>query len=219
MIRLADIIQEIITENTLLQFGMMHRLLNLTRLADLIRPMVHARTKKEVTISAILMSLSRIQKKLDTITTWNHRQIYEISNVTIHGGLCIASYIKEEKLQEKIYEFYKHVQTQEGYVTITEGRGEITLIFENNFNEVRKKTILQKPRYFHANVSSLGVNFSEKSFESHGLLYIILEQFFLQNINILEVASTYTEFMIYLDTKDVKLGFETLFTHFFGKKE
>ncbi len=70
------------------------------------------------------------------------------------------------------------------------------------------------PRRVYRNLAGLGVKFQEAYLETPGLLYQLLQQLALQNINVVEVASTTTEFNIYLDDRDVQLAFESLYNRF-----
>ncbi|HEY7817166.1 MAG TPA: hypothetical protein VIG29_03030, partial [Vicinamibacteria bacterium] len=63
MKKIADAIEEVIEGNPALAFGIHHRLMNLTQLARFLRPSVEAQTRKEVSDAAVLMSLSRLQRK------------------------------------------------------------------------------------------------------------------------------------------------------------
>jgi aspartokinase len=42
----------------------------------------------------------------------------------------------------------------------------------------------------------------------------VLQQVAVQGINVVEIASTATELILYLDQKDVRLAFDTLYQRF-----
>jgi hypothetical protein len=62
MRKISDALEAIVEGNPALAFGLHHRLLNLTKLARFLRPSVEAQTRKGVSDSAVLMSLSRLQR-------------------------------------------------------------------------------------------------------------------------------------------------------------
>ena len=68
MIKISDAVREILDGSTFLQFGLHHKLINLSQLARFLHPLVEARTKKEVQRSAIHMALSRIGKEFEELT-------------------------------------------------------------------------------------------------------------------------------------------------------
>lgn len=87
MIKISDVVQEVIKANPSLDFAFHHRLLNLSQVARFIRPTVETRARKEVSESAVLMSLSRLQSRLGEGPSLSTRQFY-LDKVTIHSGLC-----------------------------------------------------------------------------------------------------------------------------------
>jgi aspartokinase len=58
------------------------------------------------------------------------------------------------------------------------------------------------------------MTFSERYLSVKGVLHQLLEQVALQNINVLEVASTATEFYIYVEEQDVEVAFAAIFRRF-----
>lgn len=128
------------------------------------------------------------------------------------------TFFKNRETHASINALYNEVQKHRGFFTITEGAGEITIIFDNCFSALIDKKITEKPHYKNTTVASIGVKFSEKYLETPGLLYLILQQIVLQQINIIELSSTATEFMIYIDQKETRIAFDTLYNRFFQKK-
>jgi aspartokinase len=63
-------------------------------------------------------------------------------------------------------------------------------------------------------IASVGVKFHEKFIEVPGLLYMILQVVTMQHINIVELASTATEVIIYIDQKDIYLAFDAILSKF-----
>lgn len=218
MIRISDIISKVISQNALLSFGIAHRLLNLSQVAKFIKPMIEAHTQKEIRDSAILMNLSRYQRHVGKWMQPKEKD-FVIENITVQSDLCTMTFFKTKEIHTNINAVYNEIQKRKGFCTITEGVGEITIIFDNCFSELITKKIKEEPRHKYTKATSVGVKFSEKYLETPGLLYVILQQIVLQNINIIELSSTATEFMIYIDQKDTRIAFDTLYNRFSKKPE
>ncbi|MFA6550420.1 MAG: hypothetical protein WCT36_03645 [Candidatus Gracilibacteria bacterium] len=212
MIKISEAITEILTKNPFLQFGFHYRLFNLSQLSAFIKPQIEARTKKEVKTSAITMSLSRSQKQLSKITIKPEQ--YKAENITTYSNLCIMTFIKKQEIHAKINKFYEKIQKEKTYITISEGVNEITIIFENKFIKTLQSLINEKPKYKKENISAIGIKFDEKYTEIPGLIHFLVQHFMIQNINIIEISSTYTELFFYIDKNDTKLAFNTLFNRF-----
>ncbi|OGJ50967.1 hypothetical protein A2335_03445 [Candidatus Peregrinibacteria bacterium RIFOXYB2_FULL_32_7] len=213
MLKIPHAVRKIILKNSLLKFGIHHKLLNLAQVAKFIKPLVSAQTKKNVTENAIHMSLSRLQKNLSKLIP-DKNNYFEIDNITINSNLCAISFLKTEETHKNINNLYNKIQKEKGYITITEGGSIITIILEEKYLKAVQQTIKQRVKYIYTSLASLGITFPEKYLKMPGLLYLIIQQIALQNINIVELASTTTEFIIYLDQKDVMLAFDTIFQKF-----
>lgn len=215
MLKIKDSIKELIENNSFFKFGIYYKLLNLTQVAKFIKPHVQAKTKKKVTNSAILMSLSRIQSE-------TKRKIkdsdFKIENITVHSDLCTMTLYNTKQIHEKINKIYSKISENDSFITITEGLNEITIIFENKFLNIIKSSISEKPKYIKEKISSICIKFNPKYIKIPGLLYLIFQQIALQNINIIELNSTETEIILYLETKDTKNAFDTIYNKFINPK-
>jgi aspartokinase len=212
MRRISAVIQQILQGNPFIQFGFYHRLFNLTQLALYLQPLIEARTQKAVQVSAITMNLSRLQRRLTTDSPIVNS--FHIDHLTIHSGLCTLTYHKNSDTYRKINELYKRIQKENGYSSIAQGMREITVIIESAFLPLLQEMIKQAPVYQHMHLASVGVQFDRRYAKIPGLLYTLLQRVTLQNINLIEISSTYTEIVFYVDEKDTRTVFDTLFQSF-----
>jgi aspartokinase len=208
MLKISTAIQDIVGKNPFLVFGFHNRLFNLTSLGKFLKPSIEARTKKEIKETAILMNLSRLQKKIKAKSVLANK--YEISDLTVNYNLCVLTYYRRQEIYNKLFKFYSEVQDKNEFMALSQGNREITvLLSESSLGAIQKK-IKEKPKYFKKNLCSLGINFQEKYLASPGFLFYLTQQLTMQNINIREVSSTSTELIFYIDYKDMRIAFETL---------
>lgn len=212
MIKIPDVIRDIISGSSFLQFGLSHRLLNLSQLAESIKPLVETRAKKDVQKSTLLMNLSRIQRQYQK--TMPRLADHRIDNLTISANLCILSYAKSRQTHDKISRFYDQVQKDNAYITVTEGTREITLIVDNRYSDQLEAAINEQPIYKNTTISAIGVSFDEAYVQAPGFIYYVVQQLTLQGINIIEISSTYTQLILYVNQQDTKLAFETIYSRF-----
>lgn len=213
MRRVSEAIKDIIEHNELLQTGLQHRLFNLSQLAQYIRPQVEAWTMKEVQPTAIVMSLSRLQRSFSARKTPKAEKIL-LENITVRSSLFAVTYNKVAGLHRQISALHRKLEKLESYFTIAEGLNEITLILERDREELLSGVIEQKPIYQQKQVASLSVKIHPRYLNMPGFFYVLFQQLFLQNINIIEIGSTATELIFYLNEKDVQLAFDTLYRRF-----
>ncbi|MBI3618645.1 hypothetical protein HY213_01255 [Candidatus Peregrinibacteria bacterium] len=215
MLTLSAIVPEIVGSHPFLQYGVQHRIFNLSQLAKHIRPLVELRAKKHVTESAIVMALSRHQRRASKVGM--RQEEFHIEKLTVHTGLCTFSYTKTDDLPRKVHQLHTAVLRKSGYITLSEGTREITVIVDAAYAPLVRTLVGPHPKYFHARIAAVGVHFSARYVDVPGPLCIILQQIWLQHINVREVASTLTEFVLYIDEANTKLAFDTLY-QLFGQK-
>lgn len=215
MLRLADVIEDVCLGNPLLQFGLQHRLLNLSQVAAYIQPLLEVKAKKEVQTQTILMALSRLQKRMKKTST--EREDFRIKHLFIQSNLITNTFAKTPAIHSAAQEVYAQIQAKKGFIAISESIGEITLITEDQYESLIHDLIKAKPKFSHSHLSSIGVTFDEKYTTIPGFIYIILQQLLLLHINVIEITSTFTEIVLYIDEKDTKMAFEALHRLFVRK--
>ena len=208
MLKITDAISSIISENPLLQFGLQHRLLNLSQTASYLKPLIETKAKKEVSVNALTMALSRFQRNMKKKRL--QRESYRIDQVSMHTGLSTFTFAKTMETSAGVHKLYQSIQKAHGYITIAQGTNQITVILDSRFASKVRQYVSARPRFRHENIASVGVSFDEKFIKVPGLIYIVLQQMMLLNINIFEVSSTYTELVLYTAEEDLKVAFEAL---------
>ena len=212
MIRVSEALQSIIKSNPLLEFGIHHGLFNLTQLARYLQPLVIARIQKEISISAITMSLSRLQRSL--LAAIPDAQHYAIEKIAIVSGLCTATFPRSPQAHERLNRLYNEVQKNSGFCNLAEGMREITIIVENRYQTHLQNMLEQPPLYLHSRLASVGVQFGAHYADVPGMLYTLLQRVALQNVNLIEISSTYTEIVFFIAEEDTRIVFDTLFQSF-----
>lgn len=212
MITIPTALRDIIRGNPLLAFGFQHRLFNLTRLAEYLRPIAAARTKKDVQASAVTMALSRLLRELSDDVPRLDR--FTVESVSIHSGLSALTYARGGILQRRLNEFYRRVLDKGGFCSLTQGMHEQTIIFDSRYREGLEASVTTTPLRTDDGIAAVGVQFDPRYVEVPGLLYLLLQRVALQNINLVEISSTYTEAMLFVAERDARLVFDTLFESF-----
>jgi len=213
MMTLSDTIRDIVADNPFLQFGLRKRLFNLSQLSKELRALVEVRAKKDVRDSAILMSLSRMQRTLQKETP--KYEGIRAKKMTIQTGLSVYTFAKTKDAHAGVHSLFAALQKDNGFMTISEGTQEITIILESSFEPLVKRFIGQKPKHSLSGLVALGLTFNEAWYiDTPGVIYVTLQQLLLQNINLIEVFSTYSGLVLYVAEKDAKIAFETLYRLF-----
>lgn len=212
MLKLTDALHDIIRGNALLQFGMTHGLFNLTKLAAHLQSLVVARTKKDVSTSAITMALSRMGRQVSQPV--RDATDFHLDSLAVTSGLAVCTYPKSRTIHKAINRVYDTLVQQGRYITITESTSEITIILDRSELVRLERAVDGKPQNRNAHIAAVVGRFSADYTTAPGLIYHLVQQLELQGINIIEISSTFTEMIFYVDESEVPLAFETLHTRF-----
>jgi len=199
MEKISRVLREIVERNSILLFGINEKIFNLSALAEFLRPQIVARAKKPATKSSILMQLSRLQKNFTKIKTARTNQI-SLKNLNVRSDLAILTFEKSAAILKKIRKFPR--------VNFTTSNEEITIFPPAEILEKLKKAIGARVKNCEAPVSAIGVQISERDSRRAGTLHQIIQLISFQGINILEISSTFTEFVFFVASADAKRVFE-----------
>lgn len=213
MLKISDILEKMVKNDQQLEFFISNRLLNLSQFAKYVQPLVETQMQKEVQTSAIVMALSRLQKK--TIKR-NEKQSFKISKISLHTDLCTMSFNKSPSTHQKIQNLHNTAINESAYFTISESTSEITIIASKEFITNHKTPT---PKYEHPNLSAIAVQFDPKYLSIPGVMTTIMQKLTLQNINFIEISSTCTEMTFYIDHDNLRLAFDTLHDSFLSIDE
>jgi len=215
MLKISDAVREIVDGDPGLRWGLAQRLMNLSGVARHIHTAVEARTQKAVQLSAIAMSLSRLQSELPD--PGRGPALHLASRVTVQRGLAVLTFANNGRCQEALPRLQERVRRAHGHLTISEGVRENTLIVEQERIPVVEETIPDRPNQVSRGVASLSVGLTRRQLETPGVLYRLLQPLALLGINVAEVTSTTTEFHIHIGEADVMLALDALYGAFGGR--
>ena len=96
MIKITDIIESTIIQSRELSFGFSQGLFNLSQLARFLKPIVTAKAKKDISEKALLMALSRMQRKKTSLRIKEDDPFF-IEHVSLNTGLSIVTFSKNRE--------------------------------------------------------------------------------------------------------------------------
>lgn len=215
MIRISDALKANIEGNPFLEFGLHHGLFNLTQLARYLQPHIESRTMKAVQPAALTMALSRLQREIQP-TTPTARE-YAVDRVTIHSGLYTATYPKQPDILTVLNKLYERVHRDGGYCSLSQGQHEVTIILDRDRVPELQKRIRRRPLFRCDDLSAIGVQFDSRYARIPGMLYMLLQRVALQNVNLVEITSTFTEIHLFIAEEDTRTVFDLLFQSFLAQ--
>lgn len=207
--RMSEVLDKMIENDPQLAFYMSNRLLNLSQFAKYVQPLLETQIGQSVKTSTITMALSRLQQK--TIRKFDKQQ-FRINRLSMVTELCTLSFNKTPSTHQKIQQLHNKAMAENVYFVLSETTFEVTIISKRSFIENSETPI---PKFAHMELSAIAVQFDPKYLSIPGVMASVMHKLSLQNVNLIEVASTCTEMIFYVDHSDLKLAFETVQDSFF----
>ena len=212
MISISVALQHLLRGNAFLEFGFRHDLFNLTKLARFLKPQIEARTQKPVQETALTMALSRARRRQETLDTSDARQ--ELESITVQSGLAVCTYARSPAMQSRLGEIYQRVHARNEFCALSLGMRQVTIILDARLVDWLDTAVPQPFMYRNGDVAAVTARFPDHHIDEPGILYALMQRVTLQNVNIIEISSTFTEITFFIAQSDARLVFDTFYECF-----
>ncbi len=212
MVTISHLTEKIIEKKPFLEEALAKGIINYVALAGILKPEIEKELKKEVKISAIMMSLRRLSEKLEKSFIRQAHIRFKETDITIKSDLFEITVLKSTTIINNIKKLYDLIDFSRGdFLTITHGVYEITIISNKKYkNKIEKIIEEEKIIKIIDGLSSLTIKIPIESIEQVGLFYVITKTLNWENINIIEIVSTLTEMTFIIDETNTARAFDTL---------
>jgi len=210
MITIKEVVEEIIMRSTFLEECLYKGIINYSALSRMIKPEIEMKLFKQVKEGAIVMALRRIGKVHQL--NQNLKKIFsKTPDIIIRSNLAEFTFVNSDSLLSKLRILFEKAKNQNRYFfTVTQGVFETGIIvskeLEDKIKNIFKETIINKL----SDLSSITIKLPEENVSTPGVYYFILKALAWNNINVIEVISTYQEITLILETKEVDKAFSVL---------
>lgn len=212
MITVAEEVQQIISSSPFLEEGLSRGIINCSALAREIKPQLEQALLKDVSESAILMAIKRFAGGLDERRQARISVLKEMGDLTVRSNLSEFTFARSGTIvagQKKLLHRIKN--ESERFVTFTQGVLETTIIVSASLNDAVEKIFSGEKLIARLDdLSAIVIKLPVETVSTPGVHYSILKQLAWQNINVVEVVSTYTELTVILDNDQVDRAFSVL---------
>ncbi|MBT4823930.1 hypothetical protein HN695_01015 [Candidatus Woesearchaeota archaeon] len=211
MVTIARTVEKIIERKPFLQEALIRGIVNVAALAEEITSEVEQEMGQKVKFSAVMMAIRRLGEKLEK-TVINRVKFDKSTDVSLRSDLYEITLKKIPGVQTKISKLYELINSKENDIlTVTQGFHEITLI-TNKRNKEKIKKIFKKEEIKSEieDLASVTINIPPEAIESVGLFYIATKALTWENINAIEVVSTFTELTFIIKENSAAKAFDVL---------
>ncbi len=200
MIKINDVVQYILYKDEEALTALAKGYMNLSKYAKQIQGEVREKSKKEVGIPGIVVSLSRLAQK----TNSKHPLIQDvqIKNITTKTPLSEIVYSKTTESISKLSKIYDKAKTgADDFFTITLSTNEITVICSDRIKAEIERTLKEKPVMTVKNLASIGLSIDPKYYPMPNITYSLIRRIAQKRIPLAETITTRTEIIFVFEQK------------------
>ncbi len=183
MIKVSQLVEEIIFRDKILVQYLQDGLINSSALARAIKPQVEKVRKEKVSMNSVLLAINRLVASLPEQTG----QKVKLDSFALATGVCITALKKDSDVEE----WAQGLRSKEGIKSLTIGEKEISIISDSLFKIPSKFS--DRYMYRYVDVGCVTVFFSADYVKTPGLLYHLMSKIYGEDINIIEIVSTASE--------------------------
>jgi len=208
---IAHLTRKIIEKKPFLEEALSEGIINNAALAEKMIPELEKELKKKVKFSAVNLAIRRMAENMGKKSLINLK-FEKDTDITIKSNIIEIIIYKNEKITEYIKKIYNIMDFRKGdFLTITQGINEVMIItnekHEKNITDLLPAKAIKKKI---KKLSTLTINVPESSVETVGLFYVISKTLNWENINIVDLVSTFTEITLIVKEDDASRAFDVL---------
>lgn len=210
MITISEIVRQTIQNKPFIEEALQQNILNLSSYARLLKPDVEKQLLKKVEVGAIIMALKRFKSIKQNVS--NTTIFKNLPELILRSQLVEITYENSEELIEKVSNLFRPAtQTKNFFCTITQGVFETAIITNMSFYpQLQKMFRKEKIIAWLENLTAVTIRLPKENVQTPGVYYRILKALAWDNINVIDVVSTNTEFTILLQEDEVERGFSAI---------
>ncbi|MHC1604448.1 MAG: hypothetical protein ACXQTP_00550 [Candidatus Methanofastidiosia archaeon] len=209
---IARIVDEIIDSLPLIGDYLVNDIINYNGLARWIYPEVERRANKKVSIESISVAIQRYHFHSKVGEYKKLSDALAKTKLMLKSDITNISYLKNYKLIKRIDEFSERIRWEygENFFTVQSSQ-EISAVLERDrLDEFMKFTSPYKPLSLVENVTIINCRYPKYIVDIPGYLYSLLRVITLEKLNVIDIFSTFTEFIFLFRDKDALKAYEAL---------
>lgn len=210
MVSISHIVEKMVKENPSLEIALAKDLINYSKLARLLRKEIEKELGKKVNDHAIIVALKRLREKSEQL--FEERKNFHALELNTTSNLMEITIGKSSNLPFIMKKLYEIVELGEGCVlNVIHGNHQTTIVFGDRIEDKVRSIVRDEKMIAEIkNLAQLSIRFDDDMFNTPGYLVYVLKELSWNNINIVEVVSTYTEFVIIIKKEDLMKSYQLI---------
>lgn len=213
MMTIPNAVEMIIKKKPFLESALIDGIVNLSALSRQIKPRLEEMLGKEVNDGAIIMALNRLVPKLEMVSVMKFKSIMEnIGDIIVRSNLVDFSFVNSKSMHRCQAELLDRIKTKHDvFCTFSQGISETTLVVSSSIAPIVSEVFAEEElvaQYEH--LSSITIKLPKENSVYPGVYYYIFKKLAWDNINVVDVISTTSEFTIIVEDANIHKAFSIL---------
>ncbi len=212
MRRISDLVEDIVRTTPFLEAALADGIINHSALARRLKGRIERALLRKVSEPAVMMALRRLGPRLTRRAIRAGRTGPPIVELTVRSGLIEFTFQRSLTLRTQQRRLLTRLERlPDAFVTYTQGVTQAMLIVGVNVEKIVDEVFARERRVAVVrNLSAVVIRLSPAVVKTPGAYYHILKQLAWQNVNVVDVVSTYTELTIVIHDSQVAVAFAAL---------
>ncbi len=212
MITVPELVRKIVLNSPLMEEGLAAGIINLSALARKILPQIEKELMKKVEEMTVVMALKRLSLKLEKKSSTMAEFLKKMGDLTVRSNLVEFTFRNSDSLLEKQkLLLHKLADFRDEFVTITRGVFEVAIIVSADAEKIVEKIFKEEKKISRiTGLSAIIIKLPAEAVSVPGVHYSILKHLAWENINVVEMVSTFTEFTIIIGKDHIDRAFSIL---------
>lgn len=212
MTSIQKIVNDLIEQQPYLEEALAQGLINHNELGRKLKSQVEMNLRKEVNETAVSMAVRRYSRQITEEVKIKNKIELDDADIIIRQGLFEFTVHKTPETIGIVRKIHDIIElSPRDFLTITHGMYEITIVtnqrfkrdLEDLFEESSRKKIIE-------HLSALSLKLPPEAAEGVGLYYIVTKALAWNNVNIVEIISTWSELTLIIEDEKINLSHEVI---------
>lgn len=211
MVTVQHLVRKMVDQRPFVAEALSQGIINNAALAEQLLPYIEKELRKKVTFAAVNMAVRRIAESLGNIPFGKPR-FEKDADITLKSNLAEITLFRMDDVQQPLRKLYDIVDMKRGdFLTITQGLHEVTLFINmRQINAMLKIFPARSVKKVVKGLVSLSMTIPPQAINTIGYFFVVTRALVYENINIVDIVSTYTEMIIIVREEDATRSYECL---------
>ncbi len=204
MVTIAKVVEKLVKQNPSLEISLSKGIISYSKLARYVHGEVEKEFGSKANDAAITVALKRLRERAGHIYEAK-KGVYGALELNTSSNLTELTINRSGRMPQIMKSIYEFPELEEGCIMhAVQGNNQTTFVFSTRL-ERRMWSLLSNEKAISEikDLAQLSIKFDEKMMRVPGFIVYILKELAWNNINIVEIVSTYTELIVIMKKDDL----------------